>query len=161
MPVAQSQSRSNYMTSPKSSIRSRRSRRNRVASRLNREDGGAGGQDGSSPSVATSQSHNFTHGADDSLLASTQHQQAAADINEGGDCPRLVSHTRSRRPAHTSMSHIARMDLLRNNLGPVADPHGHSPALVSFYGCQSHPTCQSVNQSPELHISAQDPELSP
>lgn len=60
--------------------------------------------------------------------------------------------------AHTSMSCAPRMDLL--HLVHAADRQVHSPGLISFYGCQTHPT-ESMNQSPELHISSREPELSP
>lgn len=156
MPVGQSHSRSNRMVSPKSSIRSRRSRRNRVATRRNREDGGAGGQQASSPSVATFQSQNLTNVHDDSFRAATQ---LAPLANDSALRPNLALHPHQRRMAHTSMSYAPRMDL--HSTVPAGDQQQVlSPGLISFYGCQTHPT-ESINQSPALHISAREPDLSP
>ena len=95
LPAAQSQSRGNLMTSPKSSIRSpirsRRSRRNRAANRINREEGVAGAQEASSPSVATSQSQTFTNHDNWSLLMGNQ----CPDNNQH----QLAHRFHSRKPA--------------------------------------------------------------
>lgn len=160
MPVVQSQSRSNDLASPKSSIRSRRSRRNRAAQRLNREEGGPGGQETSSPSLATSQSRNVAHAHNDSLLASKRPQPVHLG-REDEVQPRLVSRLRSRRLTHTTTSQVVRTDLLQNKLHYAAEPLGTSPDPVSLYGYQTHQTCQSIHHSPDAGGSDLKRELSP
>ena len=158
--MVQSQSRSNDLASPKSSIRSRRSRRNRAAQRLNREEDGAGGQETSSPSLATSQSRNFTHAHNDSLLASNQPQPVHLG-REDEVQPRLVSRLRSRRLTHATASQVARTDILQNQLHYAAEPLRTSPDPVSFYGYQTHQTCQSNNHTPDIGSCGLKRELSP
>ena len=105
LPLAQSQSRSNCMISPKSSIRSRRSRRNRVASRLIRDGSGRQEmlqQQTSSPSGG---SLGNTFPNDDSIQDASQYCQPIQ--NRQIHYQKTLPQNHSRRLAHTSLGFIA------------------------------------------------------
>jgi len=130
-PQAAAPSQSNYMTSPKSSIRSpirsRRSRRNRAANRRNRGDGATGAQEGSSPSM-TSQSQTFTNRDDHSLLLGSQYPESNPNEKQA------VHRFHSRKPAQQSMNlECGGFDLQRHRPLRI-DPSGQSQGLASFYG---------------------------